>query len=185
MTHGKRRDICTAIRTKHEEPFKSCGLSSPPYKFHHFSLPSQLSRCMSGSSLFSAPAFATLRALLSHWPFFPFPLRLTTLPSLFEPRRTVYKVALLNWKPQLCRCCSHPLLLHLACFFSTAAVPSPSLFAPAPVQARWSGWIVVRVDIRAGFIDLAGSSNFFRDWSIKDPKGRRIPPVENSSVPTL
>ena len=98
--------------------------------------------------------------------------RLTTLPpSLFEPRRTVYKVALLNWKPQLCRCCSHPLLFHLACFFSTAAVPPlPFRFISRFKPGRWSGWIVVRVDIRAGFIGLAGSPNFFRGRSTKDPR---------------
>lgn len=46
----------------------------------------------------------------------PTPLLLTLFPSLFEPCPTVYKVVLLNWKPQLCRSyqLSHPLLPHFS-----------------------------------------------------------------------
>lgn len=78
----------------------SCGLSSSPYKFHHFQplAPFPLYFC---SPLLSAPSFT---------PWSP-SFALNPLPFLFEPFRTVYKVALLNWKPQLCRCYCYPFSL--------------------------------------------------------------------------
>lgn len=102
MTHGKRRDIRTAIRTKREEPFNLwafiVALQAPPL--------SALTPC---SPLFFQPP-------CSH-PFRipPRLLTLTLFPSLFEPCPTVYKVALLNWKPQLCR--SYRTLLFPPPFF--------------------------------------------------------------------
>lgn len=144
MTHGKRRDIRTAISTGSHS---SCRLSSSPYKFHHFPHPPPV--C---SPLFFHPS----RIGRPHHP----------LPSLlFEPCPTVYKVALLNWKPQLCRCyrlsSSSLLVSFLAiepCLLSTPPETSSSpSFGSNPVQdARgWIGchsWHWLKV---AGFIGLA------------------------------
>lgn len=115
----------------------------------------------------SFPPFPSLPSNLSFaldTPFTHVPL----FHPLFEPCRTVYKVVLLNWKPQLCRCYCHPLLF-------TLLVSLPPHWAHYPLPLRffsrsnrsWSGWIVVRVDIGAGFIGLARFSNFFRGWSTK------------------
>lgn len=137
MTHGKRRDICTAIRTKHEGTIQKLWAFIATLQVPPLSVP------VAAFSLY-VWFVALFRPCVRHSSSPSFALdipssRLTTLPSLFEPRRTVYKVALLNWKPQLCRCCSHPLLFHLACFFPTATEPPsvpPFLSASSPVQAR-------------------------------------------------
>lgn len=90
MTHGKRRDIRTAIRTKARGAIQAAG-------FHR--------RLTSSTTFLTPPPVPRLFATL----FPPTPSRIGRphhpLPSLlFEPCPTVYKVALLNWKPQLCRC---------------------------------------------------------------------------------
>lgn len=144
MTHGKRRDIRTAISTGSHS---SCRLSSSPYKFHHFPHPPPV--C---SPLFFHPSPIGR-------PHHPLPF------LLFEPCPTVYKVALLNWKPQLCRCyrlsSSSLLVSFLAiepCLLSTPPETSSSpSFGSNPVQdARgWIGchsWHWLKV---AGFIGLA------------------------------
>lgn len=105
MTHGKRRDIRTAIRTKREEPFNLwafiVALQVPPLSAL---TPTSVRRSFSNP----VPSLSN--------PSSPTPLLLTLFPSLFEPCPTVYKVVLLNWKPQLCRSyqLSHPLLPHFS-----------------------------------------------------------------------
>lgn len=122
MTHGKRRDIRTAIRTKREEPFNLwafiVALQVPPL--------SALTPHVC-SPLFFQPN-------RPFEPLFPWTLlTLTLFPSLFEPCPTVYKVALLNWKPQLCRSyrLSHPPLPTRSSFLSSPL--SRALFLSSPL----------------------------------------------------
>lgn len=119
MTRGKRRDIRTAIRLKHGEPFKLrafiVALQVPPL-FHRPPPPAAFPLSVRSS-------FPRADLPFSRRPLFP-ALGLPT--ALFEPYRTVYKVALLNWKPQLCRCYCHPFFLSLS-FLSSPLSPGGPL----------------------------------------------------------
>lgn len=119
----------------------TCGLSSSPYKLHHF------------------PLSPPVRHSFSNRPvLIPFEPLLTLFPSLFEPCPTVYKVALLNWKPQLCRSyrtllfpplsflpiepCPFPLPPHDSSSSSNLGCPACSGDGSAVIQLTLGvGWI--------------------------------------------
>lgn len=199
MTRGKRRDIRTAISLKHEGPFKLwafiVALQVPPL----FSL-SLAPQPLRGFPLSIVPfcSFFLLRGTSlsrlstpppppSFHPFSPIstPFSLTPLShpspvhSFFEnPFRTVYKVALAKLETSALSMLLLPSLPYTVLFTprTVSFLPIERLLVPALETRPRSRWIVVRVDIGAGFIGLGLL------FELSRPRGSAL---ENSSVPTL